>query len=75
MTSTMVPTWRGAHGVYGNLGPASVCSFARAAQLTGMAWGWLWRLRSPYRKPLKTDMAFIGRFASKSVLANLYDKE
>ena len=53
MTSTMVPTWRGAHGVYGNLGPASVCSFARAAQLTGMAWGWLWRLREPAQKAPK----------------------
>ena len=29
----------------------------------------------PYRKPPKTDIAFIGRFASKSALANLYDKE
>jgi hypothetical protein len=30
---------------------------------------------SLYNNPLKTDIAFVGRFASKSVLANLYDKE
>ena len=29
----------------------------------------------PYRKPPKTDIAFIGRFASKSALAILYDKD
>ena len=28
-----------------------------------------------YRNPLKTEVAFIGRFASKSALASLYNKE
>jgi len=37
-----------------------------------------WSARSEcrlYRNTLKTEIAFIGRFASKSALASLYDKE
>ena len=31
--------------------------------------------RRLYRKPYKTEIAFIGQFASKSALAKVYGKE